>query len=508
MGSLLWETVLHELLQCESNLTSSSPAKAAAMRDPPMGTQSSQAAETWVTVLWSAVLQGQAAGSPWAVPGSLHPPWIPMGCGWISAFPMDPYGLWVDLCISHGSPQAGPHIIFLSQSVLPGGSHLCGTRLCHEIAHAWFGLAIGARDWTEEWISEGFATFLEDIFWARAQQLSHDEIKGQQELKALLRWRRLRDEVQNSEEELQVLRPKKENTGELSESGASVVKYGLKAEKIFMQVHYLKGYFLLRSLARTIGEVSYLASLRKFVIRFHGQLVLSQDFLSMLLEDIPKQKGSGLTVESIFQNWLDTSGIPKAPFSYWKAAIRFTLSLLQAEQTQLSLSFHTRVFLHSSSHLGVPPLDSLQQFHILPVQAPQSWMQGYSWGLTEQSRGAESPPSPAAYAALDATQDTFDFLGWECPWLGHVQPLTHSTPKFFSSVHPQPGLVPGVVPTQVQHLALGLVKSHEIPMGLVPELLQVPLDGILSFRHRDADDEYDNDDDDKLVVPRILFFAF
>ncbi|NWU86912.1 AMPO Aminopeptidase, partial [Onychorhynchus coronatus] len=208
--------------------------------------------------------------------------------------------------------MASPHIIFLSQSVLPGGSHLCGTRLCHEIAHAWFGLAIGARDWTEEWISEGFATFLEDIFWARAQQqLSHNEVQGQQELKALLRWCRLRDEVQNSEEELQVLRPNKESTGELSESGASVVKYGLKAEKIFMQVHYLKGYFLLRSLARTIGEASYLVSLRKFVRKFHGQLVLSQDFLCMLLEDIPKQKKSGLTVESIFQNWLDASGIPK-----------------------------------------------------------------------------------------------------------------------------------------------------------------------------------------------------
>ncbi|XP_027564908.1 aminopeptidase O isoform X6 [Neopelma chrysocephalum] len=187
--------------------------------------------------------------------------------------------------------MASPHIIFLSQSVLPGGSNLCGTRLCHEIAHAWFGLAIGARDWTEEWTSEGFATFLEDIFWARAQQqLSHEEVKGQQELKALLRWRRLRDEVQNSEEELQVLRPNKGSTGELSESGASVVKYGLKAEKIFMQVHYLKGYFLLRSLARTAGEASFLLSLRKFVRRFHGLLVLSQDFLCMLLEDIPKQK--------------------------------------------------------------------------------------------------------------------------------------------------------------------------------------------------------------------------
>ncbi|XP_025944236.1 aminopeptidase O isoform X10 [Apteryx rowi] len=110
---------------------------------------------------------------------------------------------------------------------------------------------------------------------------------------------------------LGMARPNKENTGEVSESGASVVKHGLKAEKIFLQVHYLKGYFLLRSLARAIGEASYLASLRKFVHKFHGQLVLSQDFLYMLLEDIPEQKESGLTVESIFQNWLDTSGMPK-----------------------------------------------------------------------------------------------------------------------------------------------------------------------------------------------------
>ncbi|XP_062828146.1 aminopeptidase O isoform X8 [Anolis carolinensis] len=101
--------------------------------------------------------------------------------------------------------MASPHIIFLSQSTLSGGSHLCGTRLCHEIAHSWFGLAIGARDWTEEWLSEGFATHLEDAFWSAAQQ----------------------------------------------------------------------------------------------------------DFLRLLLEDIPQLKGYGLSVENIFQKWLDCSGIPK-----------------------------------------------------------------------------------------------------------------------------------------------------------------------------------------------------
>ncbi|XP_072848423.2 aminopeptidase O isoform X2 [Pogona vitticeps] len=207
--------------------------------------------------------------------------------------------------------MASPHIIFLSQSTLFGGSHLCGTRLCHEIAHAWFGLAIGARDWTEEWLSEGFATHLEDLFWSTAQQLSLDEAREQQKLKALLRWQRLRDEMQNSEEDLQVLRPKKENTGKVSESGASVIKHGLKAEKIFMQVHYLKGYFLLRSLAEKAGEAAYFAFLRKFIQIFHGQLILSQDFLCLLLEDIPQLKGSGLSVENILQKWLDCSGIPK-----------------------------------------------------------------------------------------------------------------------------------------------------------------------------------------------------
>uniref|UniRef100_A0A8C2W9Z5 Peptidase M1 membrane alanine aminopeptidase domain-containing protein n=1 Tax=Chinchilla lanigera TaxID=34839 RepID=A0A8C2W9Z5_CHILA len=207
--------------------------------------------------------------------------------------------------------MASPHIIFLSQSTLTGRSHLCGTRLCHEIAHAWFGLAIGARDWTEEWLSEGFATHLEDVFWAEAQQLSPYEAQEQQELRACLRWHRLQDEMRNSPEEMQVLRPSKEKTGHMSDSGASVIKHGLSSEKPFMQVHYLKGYFLLRFLTKRLGHETYFSFLRKFVHKFHGQLILSQDFLQMLLENIPEEKRLGLSVENILQDWLESSGIPK-----------------------------------------------------------------------------------------------------------------------------------------------------------------------------------------------------
>nr|XP_055166013.1 aminopeptidase O isoform X3 [Nyctereutes procyonoides]XP_055166014.1 aminopeptidase O isoform X3 [Nyctereutes procyonoides] len=207
--------------------------------------------------------------------------------------------------------MASPHIIFLSQSVLIGMNHLCGTRLCHEIAHAWFGLAIGARDWTEEWLSEGFATHLEDVFWAKAQQLAPHEAWEQQELKADLRWRCLQDEVRNYPEEMQVLRPNKEKTGHVSDSGSSVIKHGLNPEKVFMQVHYLKGYFLLRFLAQRLGDDTYFAFLRKFVHTFHGQLILSQDFLQMLLENIPEGKRLDLSVENIFRDWLESSGIPQ-----------------------------------------------------------------------------------------------------------------------------------------------------------------------------------------------------
>ncbi|ERE80538.1 aminopeptidase O-like protein [Cricetulus griseus] len=200
--------------------------------------------------------------------------------------------------------MASPHIIFLSQSTLTGRSHLCGTRLCHEIAHAWFGLAIGARDWTEEWLSEGFATHLEDVFWAEAQQLPPHEALEQQELRACLRWRRLQDELRNSPEEMQVL----------SSILASLVLWCYKplSEASGLGTRSTKGYFLLRFLARALGKDIYFSSLRKFVHLFHGKLILSQDFLQMLLENIPEDKRLGLSVENIVRDWLECSGIPKA----------------------------------------------------------------------------------------------------------------------------------------------------------------------------------------------------
>ncbi|KAG7489172.1 aminopeptidase O isoform X1 [Solea senegalensis] len=249
--------------------------------------------------------------------------------------------------------MASPHIIFLSQSVLyadgPGsgenGLSLCGSRICHEIAHSWFGLVIGARDWTEEWISEGFATYLEDIIWAQAQQLSVQETTEQSELKALLRWRRLSDELQNSEEELQILRPNMDNTGQVSESGSSTVKHALNPDKTFMQVHYLKGYFLLRFLASQVGEQQFISFFRLFVNKYHGQLILSQDFLVMLLITFPHMAREGLTLSAIYADWLDRPGIPE--WLYERSAVWSQSRLVEEVKAEV-----VKWILFSQSHQG------------------------------------------------------------------------------------------------------------------------------------------------------------
>jgi len=154
------------------------------------------------------------------------------------------------------------------------------------------------------------------------------------------------------------------------------------------------------------------------------------------------------------------------PFKYLAGCYQVSPlpSLLQAEQPQLSQPFLTGKVFHPSDHFCGPPLDPLQQVHVLLVLGAPELDTGFEVG-SHQSRaeGRNHLPRPAGHSAFDAAQDTmldFSAVSTHCRLTSRFS--STSTPKAaLNSFIPQPVLIPGVAPTHVQDPALEPVEPHE-----------------------------------------------
>ncbi|XP_061175406.1 aminopeptidase O-like [Saccostrea echinata] len=207
--------------------------------------------------------------------------------------------------------MASPSILYLSQSLLHADLSMF-YRLAHEVCHTWYGIVIGPADWTEEWLTEGFCTYLEDIIHTRVLRrlgrLSEEEESDVRDLRDLVKFRILTAEIQNTEETLQTLKPDCTESG----SNKTFVKNGMNPEKKYLQVHYLKGYFLLRYLEKLAGSMKFLECLGKYVQQFHGKLVSSQEVLQFFIHECEEISAAGLTASELSSIWLECSGLPSA----------------------------------------------------------------------------------------------------------------------------------------------------------------------------------------------------
>lgn len=116
---------------------------------------------------------------------------------------------------------------------------------------------------------------------------------------------------------------------------------------------------------------------------------------------------------------------------------------------------------------------------------PQSWMQHSRWVSPEWRRGRI--PSFDQLATLLLMQPRTQLAFWAGRVLCLLRCSLSCTPSppwqgCSASVPPPACGDTGIALTQLQHLALGPVKTHDIPTSSLLELVQVPLDGIPSFR--------------------------
>ncbi|KAK4832812.1 hypothetical protein QYF61_025680 [Mycteria americana] len=145
------------------------------------------------------------------------------------------------------------------------------------------------------------------------------------------------------------------------------------------------------------------------------------------------------------------------------------VSQSQTKQPQFPQPLLTRLVLQTLHQLCCPSLHTLQHLKVsLVVMGPK-----LNTGFEVQPhqcrvQGHDHFPTPAGHTIPDTSQDAIGFLGHLGTLLAHIQPAVDQHPQVlfhqaaFQPLFPKPVALHGVVVTQVQDLALGLVEPHTI----------------------------------------------
>ncbi|KAK4814174.1 hypothetical protein QYF61_010006 [Mycteria americana] len=161
----------------------------------------------------------------------------------------------------------------------------------------------------------------------------------------------------------------------------------------------------------------------------------------------------------------------------------------QAKQPQFPQPLLIRLVLQTLHQLRCPALDTLQHLKVsLVVRGPK--LNTVFEVRPHQCRvqGHDHFPAPAGHAIFDTSQDAIGFLGRLGTLLAHSQAAVNQHPQVllclaaFQPLFPKPVALHGVIVTQVQDLALGLVKPHTIDLGPWIQPVQVPLQSLPTLK--------------------------
>ena len=158
--------------------------------------------------------------------------------------------------------------------------------LAHEIAHQWWGQAVGWKNYHEQWISEGFAQYFAALYAQRA----HGDASFHAMLRQFRRW-------------------------SLSESDQGPIDLGYRLGliqgqgRIFRALVYNKGASVLHMLRRLVGDEAFFNGLRRFYAEQKFQKAGTDDFQRAM------EAASGRSLTRFFAQWIHGADLPVLRYS-------------------------------------------------------------------------------------------------------------------------------------------------------------------------------------------------
>ncbi len=174
--------------------------------------------------------------------------------------------------------------------------------IAHEIAHQWFGNSASEANWHHVWLSEGFATYLTDLYL--------EEMRGRDSF------------VNNLKRERQkVIRFTKQHPAPIIDT--SITNYN----RLLNANSYQKGAWVLHMLRREVGDASFWKGIRAYYQQYRLSNALSGDFQQVM------EKVSGKSLDTFFQQWLYRAGHPVLRVSWERVAKqKIKVAITQVQQ--------------------------------------------------------------------------------------------------------------------------------------------------------------------------------
>jgi Peptidase family M1 domain len=159
--------------------------------------------------------------------------------------------------------------------------------IAHEMAHQWWGQAVGWRNYHEQWISEGFAQYFTALYAQHAR--GEDVFTGV--MRQLRRWGM-----------------------DQSEQGPVYLGYRLghirSESRVFRALVYNKSAAVLHMLRGLIGDEAFFAGMRRFYRTNRFKKAGTEDFRAAM------ETVSGVSLERFFERWIYGSSLPRLKFAY------------------------------------------------------------------------------------------------------------------------------------------------------------------------------------------------